>query len=249
MNVIDIKKQYNILDALHEILYNVLVHGEDTTKDDETVMEYLGNYICIRNPFPECYEGSNELSYREKFIRAIEDGRFDLEHYGIKGIALAEYVKSLDNDNIVHLTSRDDFVYTYPNRIKSQFMNGVYSNQLRTIINRLSTCDGTNRAVATIYNPLLDERINDIPCLQWIQCTIRNDKLRIHCMFRSNDIYGAWYSNMLFLTYLAFEIIEMLEERNIFVTFDGIEYHSTSAHIYKKDIDDAIKLFKEVGAA
>ena len=172
-----------------------------------------------------------------------------LEHYGIKGIALAEYVKSLDNDNIVHLTSRDDFVYTYPNRIKSQFMNGVYSNQLRTIINRLSTCDGTNRAVATIYNPLLDERINDIPCLQWIQCTIRNDKFRIHCMFRSNDIYGAWYSNMLFLTYLAFEIIEMLEERNIFVTFDGIEYHSTSAHIYKKDIDDAIKLFKEVGAA
>ena len=55
----------------------------------------------------------------------------------------------------------------------------------------------------------------------------------MHCMFRSNDLYGAWPSNMLFLTGLGLSMAENLKD----VTFNGIHYHSSSLHIYKTDLD------------
>ena len=38
-----------------------------------------------------------------------------------------------------------------------------------------------------------------IPCLNWVQATIRNNKLILHVIFRSNDCYSAFPSNMLFI--------------------------------------------------
>ena len=84
----------------------------------------------------------------------------------------------------------------------------------------------------------------DIPCLQVIQILVRDGELTIHCFFRSNDIFGAFYSNMFFITYIG---IKMKEEVNKEImgdklNFGGLHYHSTSGHIYSNDMRAARKL-------
>lgn len=161
------------------------------------------------------------------------------------------------NDDICEENSiPKPFVYTYPERIIHQY-NIVdfdpeedltelgYLNQFDIILNRLRTNDGTNRAVATIYHPGLDKEREDIPCLNWLQATIRDDKLELHVMFRSNDLYGAWPSNMYFLTYLGL----CLTDQFIKIpkpTFNGIHYHSSSLHIYKSNLDAVKKILDAV---
>lgn len=144
------------------------------------------------------------------------------------------------------------FVYTYPERLIHQF--GIsdfdfedeysevgYLNQYQIILNRLKTNPGSNRAVATIYNPGLDRERDDIPCLNWLQAIIREDCLTLHVMFRSNDLYGAWPANMYFLTYLGLLLAQELE-----VSFDGIYYHSSSLHIYDANLNDVKNLLDRV---
>lgn len=241
----------DILNALHQLLKDILVTGEITKKDDSTIKEYLGKNIFINNPFPEVYEKPDDLTELEYYNKSIMDGRFDLEHYGLKGEALAEYASAVDNKEQIMLTGENSFIYSYPNRIfhqKSTPTSNNIINQFDVMLERLKNNNGTNRAVATIYNPFHDHNQVDIPCLQFLQSTIRHNELRLHCLFRSNDIYGAWYGNMLFLTYYAIKLVSDLnQETGKNITFKGIDYHVTSAHIYKINIADAWKLYKETG--
>ena len=93
---------------------------------------------------------------------------------------------------------------------------------------------------------MLDADREDIPCLQFLQCIVRDNELTIHCIFRSNDIFGAFYSNMFFIAYLG---LKMKEEVNKEImgeklNFGGVHYHSTSGHIYNTDLKAARKLIK-----
>ena len=103
---------------------------------------------------------------------------------------------------------------------------------------RLLNALGSNRAVAITYDPELDCDREDIPCLQFLQAFVRDGELTIHCMFRSNDIFGAFYSNMFFITYIGIKLREELNKEliNEQVGFGGIHYHSTSGHIYSNDM-------------
>ena len=241
-------RRYDIIDALHELLYNILVHGEENTKDDSKVKEHLGNFIQITNPYPQ-YNENDVIFNKNQFIQDIKDGRYDLDHYGLKGEALADYVSSFSDGKIITLSGDNSFVYTYPNRLLMQKScdedECLAVNQIHVIVRRLRDNINTNRAVATIYNPFLDAN----ECLQWLQITIRGNKMRLHCIFRSNDIFGAWYSNMLFLTYIALDILEYVNSfpDGDFVKFEGIDYHCSSAHVYDVNLDSALELFKETG--
>lgn len=241
----------NILNALHHLLKDILVHGEITKKDDSAIKEYLGENIFIDNPFPEVYEKPNNLTNLEYFKKCIVDGRFDLDNYGLKGEALADYASAVDNNEQIYLNGENSFVYSYPNRIFCQSAtpeSNIIINQFEVMKNRLKNNLGTNRSVATIYNPFHDSDKVDIPCLQFLQSTVRHNELILHCLFRSNDIYGAWYGNMLFLTYYAIKLVSNLNhETGKNITFKGIDYHVTSAHIYEINIEDAWKLYKETG--
>jgi len=242
----------HIINALHHILKNILVYGELTNKDDSKIQESLGNHIFINNPFPEVYEKPDDMTGLEYYRKSLKEGRFDLNNYGLKGEALMEYATAVDNTDQINLTGDKSFVYSYPNRIFKQKALDTEPvtviNQFNVMINRLNNNSNTNRAVATIYNPFLDNSVEDIPCLQFLQATIRHEnELILHCLFRSNDIYGAWYGNMLFLTYFG---LKLMEEYNSYklnkqVYFKGIDYHATSAHVYEINIPDAWKLYKE----
>ena len=129
-------------------------------------------------------------------------------------------------------------------RIGDKSDNNILVNQLDVIIKRLRDNIGTNRAVAHFYNCGLDKDEVDIPCLQFLQATVRDDKLQIHIIFRSNDIFGAWVSNMFLIMYIGLIICDSLREEHPNISFEGVDYHVSSAHIYKTDLGMAKKIIE-----
>ncbi len=142
-----------------------------------------------------------------------------------------------------------DFIYTYSERLQNYetvdlFREIIHVNQLELIVNRLENYHGSNRAVAVTYSPGRDGVAEHTPCLQVLQATIRNNKLMLHIFFRSNDCYSAFPSNMLFISYIGIKLVEELKKHYPTLEFEGINYNSSSLHIYKGDMDAARKVIE-----
>ena len=211
-----------------ELLNEVIYNGKYTYKDDSKIKEVIGVHKQIKNP----YSNSIINISADKFAYYVKKGIFDIAEYPIKGEALFDYVTSLDDEHQIYLDD-DGFIYTYSERLQNY--NDI--NQLDVIIDRLNKNINSNRAIAVTYNPMVDMNRQDIPCLQLIQALVRDDKLILSVYFRSNDLYGAFPSNMMFLTYLGMKIADELG-----VTFDYIDYHCSSLHIYETDYEQASKV-------
>ena len=211
-----------------ELLNEVIYNGKYTYKDDSKIKEVIGVHKQIKNP----YSNSIINISADKFASYVKKGIFDIAEYPIKGEALFDYVTSLDDEHQIYLDD-NGFIYTYSERLQNY--NDI--NQLDVIINRLNKNINSNRAIAVTYNPMVDMNRQDIPCLQVIQALVRNDKLILSVYFRSNDLYGAFPSNMMFLTYLGMKIANELG-----VQFDYIDYHCSSLHVYETDYEQALKV-------
>lgn len=211
-----------------ELLNEVIYNGKYTYKDDSKIKEVIGVHKQIKNP----YSNSIINISADKFAYYVKEGIFDIAEYPIKGEALFDYVTSLDDEHQIYLDD-DGFIYTYSERLQNY--NDI--NQLDVIINRLNKNINSNRAIAVTYNPMVDMNRQDIPCLQLVQALVRNDKLILGVYFRSNDLYGAFPSNMMFLTYVGMKIADELG-----VQFDYIDYHCSSLHVYETDYEQASKV-------
>ena len=211
-----------------KLLEELLLDHKEHVKDETQIREIIGVYERIDNP----YKGSMLNINHKQFAEAVKRGAFDIKDYPIRGEALFDYVTSLDDEHQIYLDD-DGFIYTYSERLQ----NYQGRNQLIDIINRLKQDMGSNRAIAVTYNPFVDNERDDIPCLQLIQALVRDDKLILSVYFRSNDLYGAFPSNMMFLTYLGMKIANELD-----VKFDYIDYHCSSLHVYETDYEQALKV-------
>jgi thymidylate synthase len=232
-----------------KFLHDVIEKGEKHTKDDGDVLqEHLINHCFIDNVLNQF--GAQNITAK-MFIDMIKKGVFDIEGYPLKGPALADYVQSFDDPKQIYLEEYDEddkpFIYTYPERIRNIYLcnrrnhKGRY-NQFEIMQRRLMEHAGSNRAVATLYSAGLDKDEQHIPCLNWMQATIRNNELILHVIFRSNDCYSAFPSNMLFIQYIGIKLVEELKEFYPLLKFKGISYQSSSLHIYEGDLDQAKKV-------
>ena len=230
------------------LLKKCITEGCEHTKDDrDKLIEIIDNHIFIPNVITSIM---NAEVNTEVFINLIKNGVFNINDYPLSDEALADYVTALDDKSQIlnkNGDGSDKFVYTYPERLYNIHQvtrkdKIVYENQVDTIINRLKEYDGSNRAVATLYDCALDKNEQHIPCLNWLQCLIRDNELSLHIMFRSNDLYGAFPSNMLFLNYLGLKILENLKKEYPLLKFKGIYYNSTSLHIYEHDVKEVEKI-------
>ena len=239
-----------------QLLWNCYHHGKNVKKDDSEIKELMGNYIFLERPQDLSLPFNKKIDNLDDFLNGLKKGMYDLPDYPIKGEALFNYVNSWKDTDKIYLdkTSReslglegDPFVYTYPERVLHQLTTSQdkeqpwYINQFDTMQLRLWEKIGSNRAVATLYQPGIDYEKTDIPCLNWLQTTVRDNRLELHCIFRSNDLYGAWPSNMYLLTafglWITQDLNNNLPKNQKPICFNGIHYHSSSLHIYKTDID------------
>jgi len=218
-----------------DFVKKILKEGKETYKDsNHHLKESLGNFYIIDDPLNLKFAAKYQHMTTDMMLNEIKSGKYDIEGCPIKSDALYEYVRSFENSD------DQGFVYTYPNRILAHFD----TDQFEVMKKRMLHAIGSNRAVAITYDPKLDQDREDIPCLQFLQCIVRNNELTIHCLFRSNDIFGAFYSNMFFIAYIGIKMKEELNKELLGekVNFGGVHYHSTSGHIYSNDMKAAKKL-------
>lgn len=107
--------------------------------------------------------------------------------------------------------------------------------QLPAVVRRLQADPGTRQAVMSIWDPLHDLHVDsrkDYPCTLILQFLIRNGKLQLHTKMRSNDVW-------LGLTYDAFQFSQMQLTVARVLGLDAGPYfhHTTSLHIYERDVD------------
>ena len=218
------------------ILKDIEKHGYKHTKDDAEIKEILNISGFVDNPLMEIAPNYAALT-KKQYIDFLKEGVFDISGYKMKGVALARYVESFDDEDAISLVEEDSFVYTYPERLQGIMLvdkkgKMQFFNQIEIICKRLKENKGSNRAVATLYSAGLDKDEEHIPCLNWLQALIRDDRLILSVMFRSNDIYNAFPSNMHFITYIGLSITEKLQKYYPSLRFDGFYYQCSSAHYY-----------------
>ena len=223
------------------ILKDIEKKGYKHQKDDAEIKEILNISAFVDNPLMEIAPNYAALT-KEQYINFLKEGVFDIRQYKIKGLALANYVQSFDDEDTISLVEEDSFVYSYPERLQNILLSDKHSNiqffnQIEIICDRLKENKGSNRAVATLYSAGLDKDEEHIPCLNWLQALIRDDRLILSVMFRSNDIYNAFPSNMHFITYVGLSITEKLQKYYPTLRFDGFYYQCSSAHYYTDECD------------
>lgn len=229
-----------------KILETILKEGTVNKKDDEEVLEILGYHSFVDCPMDTNFVPESP----DFFLEKIKEGWFDIDGYMLNSQGIAQYLEGVSDEKIIKCYKEDDgFVYSYPERLFSMRVwdedSSGYAeiDQFEVIIERLMDNPGTNRAVAHFYNCGIDRNKVDIPCLQFLQATIRDNELVLHVIFRSNDIFGAWPSNMFFIMYIGLMLREILSEKYPALFFRGVDYHVTSAHIYKNDLKFARGVF------
>jgi thymidylate synthase len=112
--------------------------------------------------------------------------------------------------------SHASFEYDYHGRLfdwgERLFHDGqpVHVDQIAYIIDKLKSSPNSRRAIAITWNPVIDEKLDDCPCLQLVQCSVRDSKLAMRVIFRSNDMLTAAGANMYALVQLQKSIADQL---------------------------------------
>jgi thymidylate synthase len=120
----------------------------------------------------------------------------------------------------------------------------VHVDQIQYIIQKLRSFPNSRRALAITWNPVVDEHLDDCPCLQLVQCVLRNGLLDMKVVFRSNDMLSAAGANMYALVRLQQWIAERLSSG-----VGSYVHVSLVPHIYYlRDLDDIVP-FCEGGTA
>lgn len=209
-------RAYSIGDAHEQIVKRLFERGHPVvTENGEWTLELDdSSMIYIENPLSEPMVSSGS-----RFSRGF----------------MQQYAKDLIEG------SSAVFEYDYNERLYHYrpFEEKDENNQIDYIIKKLKKNPQSRRAIAITWYPYSDQALDDAPCLQLVQCLVRNDekgnsKLKEKVVFRSNDMLTAGGANMFALVNLQKSIADHLG-----VGLGSYEHISLIEHIYpKRDISD-----------
>ena len=151
-----------------------------------------------------------EPAAEPRISKLIIGGAYDLQRYVMELI-----------DGILDFKINSGWDYTYHDR---------FSKYLPFVTGELKRNRESRRAVISIRDNEIDSRNKDAACMQSLQFFIRNNKLDLMVLFRSNDLPEAFFFN-------AFALI-MLQEKiagELGVETGTYTHRSNSMHCYEKD--------------
>lgn len=131
-------------------------------------------------------------------------------------------------------SDKQGFIYTYGNRLRAHF-DGI--DQIQEAIGRLNNFKESRRAISITWDPTIDTKNDEVPCMMLVDFKIRDGKLHTTGLWRSHDIYGAWFPNAVGLSNLARYVAGEVGSEIGMLTI-----HSISAHIYEVNFDEAERL-------
>ena len=124
--------------------------------------------------------------------------------------------------------------FTYGERLYNK--NGI--DQIDWIINRVLAKRETKSATINLLNE--GENSNNLPCLTTIRVEIPQERLNLQFFFRSQNIVGRQYANLLALSKLQADIAFRLG-----VAIGRLQGYIASAHIYEYDFPFAQKIINK----
>lgn len=128
-------------------------------------------------------------------------------------------------------SDKQGFIYTYGNRLREHFA-GI--DQIDEAIKRLKNFKESRRAISITWDPTVDTKNDEVPCMMLVDFKLRDGKLNTTGLWRSHDIYGAWFPNAVGLTNLASYVAG-----EVGADVGTLTIHSISAHIYEVNFKEA----------
>lgn len=127
---------------------------------------------------------------------------------------------------------KGNWVYTYHDRMVKYCVGEECVNQIQFIIDELKRNPYSRRAVIDIRNNGDDMYSDDPACWQHAQFFIRDDKLHMKVLFRSNDACKAAFMNAFALIMLQKRVADILG-----VEMGTYTHRANSFHCYERDFD------------
>jgi len=176
--------------AHEQVIQMILEKGRVlTTEDAEATVEFEEVTLQVDTPLAEPLVSAHSR-FQQRFV---EQYAKDLLH-GSKASFEYDYHGRL---------------FDWGERLDSEGMP-VHVDQIEYIVEKLRSSPVSRRAIAITWNPVIDEKLDDCPCLQLVQCLLRDGKLCMRVIFRSNDMLTAAGANMYALVQLQKSIAERL---------------------------------------
>ena len=200
-------------EAYHNALWQLYFDGEFVPCPDyNTNQKEVSMTMLVSEPFKEpmisklFIGGYQEL---QQYVMEMRDGILDFE------------------------VDKGNWKYTYHNRIasygsKRSFVRGL--NQFDFIIEELNRNPDSRRAVIDIRDNWDDMYSDDPACLQHIQFFIRDNKLHMKVLFRSNDACKATFMNA-----FALIMIQKMIADELGIEVGTYTHRANSFHCYEKD--------------
>jgi thymidylate synthase len=214
-----------IAEGWEKLVKKIMKEGAEI-KDERGSLtkELLNVMVSIKNPLGKSQSNNFYLNNLTDKLAGIKDIRVP-EGYFWSGDKLEIYSEQFISADL------QGFVYTYGNRLRAHF-NDV--DQIQEAIDRLKNCKESRRAISVTWDPDADTKSDEVPCMILVDFKIRDNKLQTTALWRSHDIYGAWFPNAVGLTYLAQYVAG-----EVGLDLGSVTIHSISAHVYEVNFKEA----------
>ena len=174
----------------------------------------------------------NEHFDEDVKIKEILGLSVEIENPKMDDIIIEEFgdsiVISRTLDKFSKGASMPDRPFTYGAQIYDK--EGI--DQFEWMVKRLLAKRETKSATFCLLTP--GSEAPNLPCLTVVDAKIRNDKLELQFFFRSQNIFGRQYANLLALVKLQLDIAERCS-----VEIGSLRGYVASAHIYEYDFEQA----------
>ncbi len=222
----------NLQEVYKTALYDLMIHGLATSPRGMETKEFIPGIIQIENPLSRIISlQSRKMNLFYAMIETLwymngDDEVAPLVHYNKRMVNFSDDGKTLHGAYGARLIKKNQTLD------KSQF--GLVYDKL--------TKDASSRqAVAIIWDPWRDHTLTkDVPCTIGFIFTIRENKLHMTTIMRSNDIVlGTTYD------IFAFTMFQEFLARKLHVGLGPYTHIANSFHIYSNNYDLAWEMIKD----
>lgn len=226
-------KVSNLSQAHETAVKTILLEGlEITTEDNEQTYELPEPLVInIANP-TKLPNYSSAMSFGISSLNSYADQLCNFIPNDLQGFAYTYSARLMDYPTGTSHTG-----------IMIGDGNGEGINQIKYIVDKIKEEKNSRRAVAVLWVPDLDTKSVHPPCLNHLQCILRENRLNMSVVFRSHDILSAYGANIYALAKLQSVISNQLG-----VIEGWLETHSICPHIYyirdKSELDNFKRLLR-----
>lgn len=212
----------NMREGMYVIGDYVLSEGHRVAPRGQATREVLGAQIVVEDPYDSLPIGiGRNLNKRIAALEALQL---------IGGVSHPELMVAA-TANFANFKDGGTFHGAYGPRLRPQ---------LEKVVDRLKRDPASRQALVTVWDPLHDlmvDGVKDYPCTIMLHFLVRDRKLVLHTVMRSNDV---WWG----LTYDAFQFTQLqITVAGALGLEPGRYYHTASSlHVYERDIDSVREL-------